>query len=169
MILEQEPRKQFKLIYILLAVLFAINLFILSGCCKKGGAKMDKEIAKWIDNNPQAILESVNKFAIKQQEEAMEQERIKNAENIKKFDKELKDTKYAVSLRILFLLLYNDTYKKYDSKETDYEIHSISYWRYRTDEKETSLRQSGVGSPADGKRYAYQMLRLWSYCSDPSS
>lgn len=155
MILEQEPRKQFKLIYILLAVLFAINLFILSGlCCKKGGAKMDKEIAKWIDNNPQAILESVNKFAIKQQEEAMKQERIKSAENIKKFDKELKDTKYAGvlnpegTIEIVEFYDYNCGYCKLASRSVNELLEK---------RKDVKVILRSIPILSDSSRYASQV------------
>ena len=82
-----------KLVIISIVLLFLIDILVIAKLYSSKTA--GNEIAKWIDENPQAILDSVNKYALKQQQEYLEQEKAKNAENIKKYDKELKDTKYA--------------------------------------------------------------------------
>ena len=85
-----------KLLYILVIISLLLNVFCLSmKCCKKDSVKKDQAIATWVDNNAEAILNSVNKYVMKQQEEAQKQQQAKAEENIKKFDKELKDTRYA--------------------------------------------------------------------------
>ena len=90
-----------KLAYVLIAILFVINIAFWVGCCMnkttsvKGGSASDKEIADWVYKNPETILDSVNKYAAKQQEEIQKQQQKQAAENIGKFDKELKNTKYA--------------------------------------------------------------------------
>lgn len=124
--LNKESFKSIKMVYVLLAVLFLMNIFTLSKVfCKKGFVISDKKISEWINDNPQAILESVNKYAVKQQEEFLEQEKARNAENIKKFDKELKDTKYAGvlnpegTIEIIEFYDYNCGYCKLAAKNVD--------------------------------------------------
>lgn len=124
--LNKESFKSIKMVYVLLAILFLINIFTLSKiCCKKDFMISDKTISNWINNNPEVILESVNKYAVKQQEELLKQEKARNAENIKKFDKELKDTKYAGvlnpegTIEIIEFYDYNCGYCKLASKNVD--------------------------------------------------
>ncbi len=86
-----------KFAYALIAVLFVFSVFNLSKIEKNvsEGSISDDYIETWINENPEVILESVNRFAVQQQEEMVRQQRAQSAENIKNFDKELKDTKYA--------------------------------------------------------------------------
>jgi protein-disulfide isomerase len=57
-----------KLAYILIVILFIVCGLI---CCKRCS---DKMIAKWIDENPKAILDSVQKFVEAEQSKAQEQQ-----------------------------------------------------------------------------------------------
>ena len=57
--------------------------------------KSNDEIATWVDNNAEVILNSVNKYVVKQQEEMQKKQQEQATENIKKFEKELVNTKYA--------------------------------------------------------------------------
>ena len=82
-----------KFAYVLIAILFVVNIACWMGCMGKGGSSND--VAAWVNDNPQAILESVNKFVMKQQEEAQKQQQEQASVNIGKFEKDLKDTKYS--------------------------------------------------------------------------
>ncbi len=115
-----------KCTYILLAVLFLLNIFTLVKVYSKGGnAVSNDDIAQWVDENPQAILDSVNKYAMAQQEEVMKAEQAKSAENLKKYKKELSNTKYAGvinpkgSIEIIEFYDYNCGYCKVASQNVD--------------------------------------------------
>ena len=85
-----------KFAYALIALLFVLTIFNLSKVEKATVPSVSDEAIKvWIDKNPEAILESVNKYVAQQQEEMIREQREQAAANIKNFDKELKDTKYA--------------------------------------------------------------------------
>lgn len=86
-----------KLAYVLIALLFFFNITFCCCRCKsgKGGKGSSNNIEIWVNEHPEIILESVNRYAIKQQEELLKQQRQQATENIKNLDKELKDTKYA--------------------------------------------------------------------------
>jgi protein-disulfide isomerase len=59
---------ELKLAYVLIIILFVLCAV----CCKR--CRMDKLIAKWIDNNPKAIIESVQKFVEREQANSQAQQ-----------------------------------------------------------------------------------------------
>jgi len=114
-----------KLIYALIAILFLLNIFALTRVEKPMVSTSSKEIEEWIRANPEIMLESINRYAVKQQEELIKQQQQQAGENIKKFQKELKDTKYAGVLNpsgtrdIVIFYDYNCGYCKISSKNID--------------------------------------------------
>ncbi len=115
-----------KLIYALIAILFLLNVFALTKVEKSvTSSTSSKEIENWVKANPEVMLESINRYAMKQQEEMMRQQQQQAGENIKKFDKELRDTKYAGVLNpkgtidIIEFYDYNCGYCKISSRNID--------------------------------------------------
>lgn len=85
-----------KLCYILIALLLVLNIM---NCVKIRKLTSEKSLnpkfSAYINDNPEVILESVNKYVMKQQEDMQQQQQAKAGENIAKYEAELKDTKYA--------------------------------------------------------------------------
>lgn len=114
-----------KMIYALIAVLFLLNVFALTKVEKSANSSSNKEIESWVKANPEVMLESINRYAMKQQEEMMRQQQQQAGDNIKKFEKELKDTRYAGVLNpkgtidIVEFYDYNCGYCKISSKNVD--------------------------------------------------
>ena len=63
-----------KVAYILIVILFCLNVYTLIASCSGKGELSNKKIANWVNENPLAILESVQNYAQKQQEEAYKQQ-----------------------------------------------------------------------------------------------
>ncbi|HSQ97955.1 MAG TPA: DsbA family protein [Rickettsiales bacterium] len=121
----KETSSEIKLIYALIVILFLMNVTMcwrIRSFQKNGN---EKAIATWIDNNAESILNSVNKYVTKQQEEAQKQQQSKAGENIKKFDKELHDTKTAGiinpkgTIEIVEFFDYNCGYCKMSAKNIE--------------------------------------------------
>lgn len=116
-----------KFAYALIALLFVLTVFNLAKIEKTqvSTSLSSSDIELWINEHPEVILESVNRFAIKQQEEMIRQQRAQSSENIKNFDKELKDTKYAGvlnpkgTIEIVEFYDYNCGYCKLAAKNVD--------------------------------------------------
>ena len=68
---------ELKLVYLLVIILFLCNIFIL---VKLYNGKL---FSKWIDNNPKAILDSVQKYAEAEQAKAQQQQQQQTAEAVK--------------------------------------------------------------------------------------
>ena len=122
----KEMPSNIKLIYALIAILFLLNVFALTKVEKTAkSSASNSEIEKWVKANPEVMLEAINKYAIQQQEEMIRQQQQQAGENIKKFDKELKDTKYAGvlnpkgTIEIVEFYDYNCGYCKIVSKNVD--------------------------------------------------
>lgn len=83
-----------KVAYYLIVLSLALNIYSVVRFCgaKKTGGK-SSEFRVWVDENPEAILESVNKYAMKRQEEAQAQQTANAGENIKKYASEIESTK----------------------------------------------------------------------------
>lgn len=117
-----------KLAYVLIAILFLLNVFSLTktgmGTTVASSVK-DSKIAKWVNENPEVILDSVNRYAQKQQEEAYRKQQEQSVENIKNFENELKDTKHAGVLNpkgtidMIVFYDYNCGYCKIASRNVD--------------------------------------------------
>jgi protein-disulfide isomerase len=93
---ELKSSINLKLIYVLLVISLIINIYVL--CNKtssfKGGVSVsDADIELWINNNPEIILESVNKYATKMQADQQQQQSANAVENIKKYKSDLGKTK----------------------------------------------------------------------------
>lgn len=115
-----------KLVYALLAILFLLNVFSLTRIEKSTKSSVSSnEIKDWVNANPEIMLESINKYAMSQQEQMMQQQQEQSGENIKKFDKDLKNTKYAGVLNpkgtidIIEFYDYNCGYCKISSKNVE--------------------------------------------------
>lgn len=123
--MKLDTEQKNKLVFISLVLLFLIDALIIANIYSSKTA--GGEIAKWVTDNPQAILDSVNNYAIKQQQEYIEQEKARTAENLKKYDADLKDTKYAGvlnpegTIEIVEFYDYNCGYCKLASKSI-YEL-----------------------------------------------
>lgn len=86
-----------KLAYILIIISLILNIYLcIKFCNKPKSGKETQDVATWVKNNPEAILESVNRFVMKQQEEAQRNQMAKASENIGKYEKELRDEKLAI-------------------------------------------------------------------------
>lgn len=84
---------ELKVAYILIILLIiTFTTYCFKKCSKKTENK-DTEIKAWIQNNPEAILESVNNYVKKEQEEAQRKQREASTENLKKYNDRIKDTK----------------------------------------------------------------------------
>ena len=68
---------ELKLVYLLIIILFLCNIFTLFKLYS------GKTFAKWIDNNPKAILDSVQKYAEAEQAKAQQQQQQQTAEAVK--------------------------------------------------------------------------------------
>lgn len=107
-----------KVAYILIVILFCLNVYTLIASCSGKDGLSNKKIADWVSENPLAILESVQNYAQKQQEEAYKQQQEASAENIKKYSKELASTDNAgvvnpkAKLKIVEFFDYNCGYCK---------------------------------------------------------
>lgn len=123
----KEMPSNIKLLYALIAILFLLNVFALTKVEKtvSAASSSNKDIESWIKANPEVMLESINKYVMKQQEEMMKQQQQQAGENIKKFEKELKDTRYAGvlnpkgTIEIIEFYDYNCGYCKIASKNVD--------------------------------------------------
>ncbi|MDR1499135.1 MAG: DsbA family protein [Rickettsiales bacterium] len=83
-----------KLAYILIAVLFVSNIFILTKLCSKDKSKsIDKVITEWVDSNPKIILDSVQRYAEKEQSESQRKQQEQAAVNVKSNLSALRDEK----------------------------------------------------------------------------
>lgn len=71
---------EIKTAYFLIILLFAMCIFI---WVKTGKANNDDNIAKWIDKNPKAIIDSVQKFAEQQQAESQRKHQENLDKNVK--------------------------------------------------------------------------------------
>lgn len=71
---------EIKTAYFLIILLFAMCIFI---WIKTGKANNDDNIAKWVDKNPKAIIDSVQKFAEKQQIESQKKHQENLDKNVK--------------------------------------------------------------------------------------
>lgn len=78
-----------KLAYILIIVLFVIDIFVFL----KLKPKKADSIGKWIDENPKAILDSVQKYAEEEQAKAQQQQQEEVSEIVKKNIKNFRDEK----------------------------------------------------------------------------
>jgi protein-disulfide isomerase len=86
--------KSLQLAYYLIAISLALNIITFCGVFgTKGSANQTSQIAKWIYSNPEAILESVNKYAMAEQEKSQKDQQANVAANIKVYQKELEATK----------------------------------------------------------------------------
>lgn len=116
---------EIKLIYVLIVILFLMNVAMCWRITKLQNTGSEKAIASWIDNNAEAVLNSVNKYVSKQQEQAQQQQQTQANENIKKFGKELTDTKNTGvlnpkgSIEIVEFFDYNCGYCKMSSKNVE--------------------------------------------------
>jgi len=123
-----------KFAYLLIAILAVFCAICYVKCCANhghgissggSGGVSDSEIAEWVSNNPEAILDSVNKYVMRQQEEMQKQQQEKAGENIVKYRKELKDTKYSGvlnpsgTIEMVEFFDYNCHYCKLAKKNTD--------------------------------------------------
>lgn len=68
---------ELKLVYLLIIILFLCNIFVLVKLYN------GKTFSKWIDNNPKAILDSVQKYAEAEQAKAQQQQQQQTAEAVK--------------------------------------------------------------------------------------
>lgn len=84
-----------KLTYALIVILFLMNIVNCWKIRRVEALSGDKAIAAWTDKNAETILNSVNKYVMKQQEDMQKQQQAQAGENIKKFTKELSDIKNA--------------------------------------------------------------------------
>ncbi len=91
----KEMPLSIKLAYVLIVILFLMNIANCIKIRKIAASTGDKAIAAWTSNNAEAILNSVNQYVMKQQEQMQKQQQAQAGENIKKFTKELSDTKTA--------------------------------------------------------------------------
>lgn len=111
-----------RLVYALIAVLFVL---VVLSWTRSEIKTSSGQIKEWVDNNPEAILQSVNKYAMAQQEEAMKQQQVQSSENIAKFGKELTSSKNAGVINskgtkdIVIFYDYNCGYCKIASKNVD--------------------------------------------------
>ena len=151
----KEMPDSMKLLYALIAVLFLLNVFALTKVEKKTVASSpSKEIERWIKANPKVILDSVNKYAIEQQEEVRRQQQQQATENIKKYESELKDTKYAGvinpkgTIDIVEFYDYNCGYCKIASKNIDELLK---------DRKDVRVILRAIPILGDASRYATEV------------
>lgn len=71
---------EMKIAYFLIIILFAMCIFI---WIKTGRADSGKKIAKWVDENPKAIIDSVQRFAEQQQIESQKKHQEKVDKGVK--------------------------------------------------------------------------------------
>lgn len=116
-----------KLAYVLIIVLFISNIFIFAKLNSSFGNTKAKDdaIAKWIEKNPQAILDSVQKYAEEEQAKAQREQTQRTSaavkENLEKFRDE-KNTGVANAKGrkvIVEFFDYNCSYCKMASKALD--------------------------------------------------
>lgn len=111
--------------YALIAILFVMNIATyIMGCNSE--EKLNAKFAKYLDENPEAILQSVNNYIVKQQQEIQQQQQAaQSPENIEKYQNELNDTKFAGVMNpkgkrtIVIFYDYNCGYCKVASKNID--------------------------------------------------
>lgn len=112
--------KEVKLSYLLILILFVLMLLF-----QLFGGTSNKTIGKWIEQNPEAILNSVNKFVSEKQKEIMEQKQKVASEGIKTKKEEIQSTKYSGvvnpkgSVTVVEFFDYNCGYCKHVSKIVD--------------------------------------------------
>jgi len=119
--LKKSP-KEVKVAYLLIAILFVLMLL---SQLFSGTSNIDKSVGKWIEENPEAILNSVNKFVSEKQKEMTEQRQKSASEGISTKKKELQDTSYSGvvnpkgSITVIEFFDYNCGYCKHVAKIVD--------------------------------------------------
>ena len=84
-----------KLVYVLIVILFLMNIVNCWKISKVEDLSGDKALTAWTEKNAEVILNSLNKHMMAKQEEMQKQQQAQAGENIKKLSKELSDIKNA--------------------------------------------------------------------------
>lgn len=90
-----EASKEMKLAYFLIVVLFIMVITLQLFYTPKN---MNTSINKWIDQNPEAILDSVNKYVSQKQKEEIEKRQQSAQKGLKESKDEIFSTKYSAVL-----------------------------------------------------------------------
>lgn len=80
--------------YVLMLILFVliVILFVLQGT---SSSRYESSVEKWVNENPEKIIESVNKFVMEKQKEIVQQRRQAASGTIKTRLSEIQNTKYS--------------------------------------------------------------------------
>lgn len=110
---------ELKLVYLLIVILFLSNIFVLTKLYS------NKTVIKWINDNPKAILDSVQKYAEAEQARAQQQQQQQSAEAVKNNKNEIYSEKNTGVANkngtkvIVEFFDYNCSYCKMASKVVD--------------------------------------------------
>jgi protein-disulfide isomerase len=121
----EETPLSIKLAYVLIVILFLISITNCFRIRKIQNSVGNKAMVSWVNDNAETIINSLNKYVVKQQEESRSQQQTKAEESIKKLGKELSDTKYAGVINpkgtteIIEFFDYNCGYCKMSAKNID--------------------------------------------------